>query len=887
MRYDLQAGQRIDGKYVVKHLLGQGGMGAVYLVHHEVLAVDRALKVIAVDIGAVDGDDDEAAEEAKALKEMLERFNRETKTLARFAHPNIIYATDGGTIHTTVTLRTGKPQELSYPYLVMEYFAGDDGKRWAVSNNPSLERIRQVCLQLAEGLACAHGAGVLHRDLKPQNIIIGANDTAKILDFGLAKDESASRQLTQTGSSLGTLAYLAPEYLSANTRGRRHTQLTDLWGLGCIFYFLLTHRGVHPHLSDEGELQFYHRVMKGEYEPVETFRTDISAEFARVVSGLLEKDPLKRTATAQAVVAQLQAITAVSDASRPAFVPPRHRRMTQLARHTPTESFTGSAGGTVGAGAVGAAGAARAAGAHASSGELLFSDPSPGSSGGERSPVFQSCSAQGPAAGDNSLVDLPSLPQAGLPSLLRVDVPTIDGRKRALPSDSAVDREMAAMAQAFDPSRSASSQQAAPRSTGEPGQHTLMRMLTAEVDGNANGHMVQVAAVAPAAVQSVSEEYRDEDKPTPSQMSVVLPPPTFSPATRASPRETQAKKSVVLPAAIAGSLALLGLVVMLTLDFGSSDKPQVASAAGGDKLAASPDDEKRRIDAENEMRSLQDEQRRKSAEEKQRQALLAAAMANPRLGAPQTPEAAPSEALPDAPFPQPVAAPPQVAQGTGQRPSNSGSHATSAPAAAPTPSPSPSPDASSPWGRYGNRTTNTGATTTGAAATTASAAPDSRRNGVRVPVRVNADLVSSPAGPVIALVTQQTDIGDVTIPAGTEIHGTTSGSSGTRLFVTFTTAIVGGKNVSLSGSALGLDGKAGIPGNPSGADGTDVLAGAASATVSALGGAAAVAVGGGVPGAAIQGATSPAAGNTSRINTSQTMVSTKRGARFLIYINGR
>ena len=165
MRYDLQAGQRIDGKYVVKHLLGQGGMGAVYLVHHEVLGVDRALKVIAVDLGAADGNDDEAAEEAKALKEMLDRFNRETKTLARFAHPNIIYATDGGTIHTTVTLRTGKPQDLSYPYLVMEYFAGEDGKRWAVANNPSLERIRQVCLQLAEGLAGAPRAGVWHRDL--------------------------------------------------------------------------------------------------------------------------------------------------------------------------------------------------------------------------------------------------------------------------------------------------------------------------------------------------------------------------------------------------------------------------------------------------------------------------------------------------------------------------------------------------------------------------------------------------------------------------------------------------------------------------------------------------------------------------------------------------
>jgi|GEM_PF-2428033 len=882
MRYDLQAGQRIDGKYVVKHLLGQGGMGAVYLVHHEVLGVDRALKVIAVDLGAADGDDDEAAEEAKALKEMLDRFNRETKTLARFAHPNIIYATDGGTIHTTVTLRTGKPQDLSYPYLVMEYFAGEDGKRWAVSNNPSLERIRQVCLQLAEGLACAHGAGVLHRDLKPQNIIIGANDTAKILDFGLAKDESASRQLTQTGSSLGTLAYLAPEYMSANTRGRRHTQLTDLWGLGCIFYFLLTHRGVHPHHPDEGELQFYHRVMKGESEPVETFRTDISAEFARVVSGLLEKDPSKRTATAQAVAAQLQAITTVSDASRPPFVPPRHRRMNQQAKLAPTESITGSAGSP--GDAVGGAGS------DDSSGDLLFSDPGQAGepSRGEQSPVFQSGSARAPGAGDNSLVDLPSLPQAGLPSLLRVDVPTIDGRKRVLASDSAVDREMAAMAQAFDPSRSASSQQAAPRSTGEPGQHTLMRMLTAEVDGNANGHMAQVAAVAPAAVQSASEEYRDEDKPTPSQMSVVLPPPTFSPATRASPRETQAKKSVVLPAAIAGSLALLGLVVMLTLDFGSSDKPQVASAAGGDKLVASPDDEKRRIDAENEMRSLQDEQRRKSAEEKQRQALLAAAMANPRLGQAQPPEA-PTDALPDAPFPQPVASPATpAAPAAGSRAphggsGSGGSQAASAPAPA---APVPTPDAS-PWGRYGSRTTNTGATTTGGAATTTSADSDSRRAGTRIPVRVNADLVSSPAGPVIALVTQQTSIGDVTIPAGTEIHGTTSGSSGTRLFVTFTTAIIGGKNVPLSGSALGLDGKAGIPGNPSGADGTDVLAGAASATVSALGGAAAVAVGGGVPGAAIQGATSPAAGNTSRINTSQTIVSTKRGARFLIYINGR
>jgi serine/threonine protein kinase len=888
MQLDLQIGSRIDGKYIVKHMIGKGGMGAVYLVHHEVLGVDRALKIIAMDIGAIDGDDEEAAYNARLLKETLDRFNRETKTLARFAHKNIIYATDGGTIHTTQVTRSGK-HDISYPYLVMEYVEGLDGKNWTLTNNPSLERIRSVCIQLAEGVACAHSANVLHRDLKPQNIIITADDTAKILDFGLAKDDQATSNLTQTGSSLGTLAFTAPEYMSASTRRRRHTPQTDIWGLGCCFYYFLTHTHVHPTTRDEDDMVFLQRIMSGQHVDVEMLRNDMSPEFADVINGMLQIDPAKRTASAALVVEQLRSLSTLHDDTQTPFVSPRARRAavaatptTALPQNQPTsddELLFSSAPGD----------SSRRSSSGASSGNGVFTSKAPSSS-----------------STDASLVDVPPLPAVGFASRVQPSAQT----RQSPPSPASMAAEMDGLAAAFGAaakaavpnddfaelnqlnaelenpapydgvgelqriahlaaSNDAKSSAAPPAPKRDPGEKTLLAMLTAEADGSP----AAVIGAAPAAQAPPTQaqtkppsDYVDEDKPTPSQLSIVKPPPRYEvAATRPSPKELAAKKTMVLPAAIAAAIAFLGIAVFATFSLGGEAPKDATPPPDTTKIAA---DEKAASDAAKEMKALEDERRKAAADEKQRQAIVAAALANRPQVETQALPPPPTEALP------PPAAAPVAPSGT----KTSAPRPTQATGAAP----AAAPASSSPWNRFGTYASTAGSTAAGSAPATAQSG-GSRRAGTRIPVRVAVDLTSSPSGPVIAVVTQATDIGDMTLPAGTEIHGTTGGAQGTRLMINFTSAILNGANVSISGTALGTDGKAGVPGTPSGADGTDIAAGAANATVAALGAAATAAVGG-VPGAAVAGATSPAASNTNRINTTQTTVSTKRGARFLVYV---
>jgi hypothetical protein len=595
------------------------------------------------------------------------------------------------------------------------------------------------------------------------------------------------------------------------------------------------------------------------------------------VHSMLQKDPAQRIQSVVDVAQQLRALPRTTDPSQPPFVPPRARRAAAAAANIavqPTSIVPRDENGS----------------------ELLFSNDGRGQSAhgsgqGSASPVFAASAAR-----ENSVSSIP-LPEAGFSTKVE-SARTSNQRPPAQPAgapaaasvavspvvaSAEVAQEFAALAaDGFNldalPSTPPSKQPWVPAHRGEPGQQTMMRMLDAEL--NAEPVRDAMAAALPAAVApsssnpaaaTASTDYHDEDRPTPSQRSVVLPPPTFqAAATRASPKEVQAKKSMLMPAAIAGSLAVIGFVVITTFELPKSSGAPVTGGQGAVMTAEESAAEKAKAEAAREMKALEDERRKAEAEEKQRQALLAAAMANPR-------PAPVVEALPEPPS-EPL--PPVEAT----RPAPRLASSSTRPAAGPAPAPAPAPVDNSPWGRFGSRTSNTGATVGASSPTAASSSSSGRRAGTRIPVRVNNVLVSSPAGPVIATVTQTTSVGDITLPAGTEIHGTTSGAAGTRLLVTFTTAIVGGKNIPLSGTALGLDGQSGIPAVPSGADGTDVVAGAAAATVNALGAAAAEAVGG-VPGAAIEGASSPAAGNTSRINTSRTTVSTKRGVRFLIYVN--
>jgi eukaryotic-like serine/threonine-protein kinase len=213
-------GQRV-GPYEVVEILGQGGMGIVYLAHDTRLARKTALKAI------LPGAEDDAIP--------LERLRREARVLASLSHPNL--ATVFGLEESYGTL-----------FLAMEYIEGKSlSKRLGRSAMPISEAL-YCCEQIAAGLEAAHEAGVIHRDLKPSNVMFTTEGTVKILDFGLARElqdkalgpagDSRTLTLTQEGSLIGTPAYMSPEQARRDPLDRR----TDIFSFGCILFRCLVGR---------------------------------------------------------------------------------------------------------------------------------------------------------------------------------------------------------------------------------------------------------------------------------------------------------------------------------------------------------------------------------------------------------------------------------------------------------------------------------------------------------------------------------------------------------------------------------------------------------------------------------------------------------------------
>ena len=209
----LAPGDVLANRYRIERLLGRGGMGAVYLAHDEVLDDTVALKVIAAAFAA-----DETA--------LVERFRREAAAARKVGSPAVIRIHDLG---------EARPGLL---YLSMEYFPGRTlaeviTTRGLVPIADCLDYLTQICT----GLAAAHDAGVIHRDLKPQNVLVGERNAVKLIDFGLAKATTGAG-LTGTGMLLGTPHYMSPEQV----RGKNVDAASDLYSLGALAYHLVCGR---------------------------------------------------------------------------------------------------------------------------------------------------------------------------------------------------------------------------------------------------------------------------------------------------------------------------------------------------------------------------------------------------------------------------------------------------------------------------------------------------------------------------------------------------------------------------------------------------------------------------------------------------------------------
>jgi serine/threonine-protein kinase len=261
------------GPYRVIDYVGAGGMGTVYRVSHRSTGRIAAAKVMGSSAGA---------------PRSLERFRNEARILQALAHPSIAAMYDFLDVNGS-------------PCLVMEYVDGDtiDHRLRTQGPLPLPEAIR-VFTALVDAVGYIHQRGIIHRDLKTNNVKIDSQGAVKLLDFGIATAEGAPR-LTSTGNVVGTLMSLAPEQL----RTGRAEPRSDIWALGILFYEMLTAR---PPFTGEAPGILSERIMRGSYTPASELRPDLPRDVDRIIARCLRVRPEDRYATAEALLTELRAL---------------------------------------------------------------------------------------------------------------------------------------------------------------------------------------------------------------------------------------------------------------------------------------------------------------------------------------------------------------------------------------------------------------------------------------------------------------------------------------------------------------------------------------------------------------------------------------------------
>jgi serine/threonine-protein kinase len=275
-------GDVIDERYELVGLVGSGGMSSVYKAHDQLLERNVALKVLHPHYG------DDA--------EYVERFRREARAVAQLSHPNIVTVIDRG-------------EADGHQFIVFELIDGENLKELIGRTGPlPVERAVELAVAVAAGLTFAHEHGLVHRDVKPQNVLLNGDGEAKVTDFGIARSLDVERGMTQTGTVLGSSSYLSPEQAS----GKPVTVATDVYSLGVVLYELLTAEVPFP-----GD-NFVAVAMKHLNEPPPDIlerRPDVPLRLAAALERALEKDPAHRFPTMEEFAAELQASIAAAGSS--------------------------------------------------------------------------------------------------------------------------------------------------------------------------------------------------------------------------------------------------------------------------------------------------------------------------------------------------------------------------------------------------------------------------------------------------------------------------------------------------------------------------------------------------------------------------------------------
>jgi eukaryotic-like serine/threonine-protein kinase len=267
---DTLIGTVFDGRYRIVRKLGAGGMADVYLAEDQELGRQVAIKIL---------NDRHAVDDS-----FIERFRREAKNAAGLSHPNIVSIYDRGEAEGTY-------------YIAMEFLDGRSLKELIVGRGPAPIKVAiDYARNILAALAAAHKQGIVHRDIKPHNVLIGAEGRLKVTDFGIAR--SGASQMTEVGSIIGTAQYLSPE----QARGAPVDQTSDLYSVGVVLYEMLT--GQVPFTGDT-PLEIAMKHLSEVPRPPSELRPEIPHDLDSVVLRALAKDPSERYQSAEEMDADL------------------------------------------------------------------------------------------------------------------------------------------------------------------------------------------------------------------------------------------------------------------------------------------------------------------------------------------------------------------------------------------------------------------------------------------------------------------------------------------------------------------------------------------------------------------------------------------------------
>jgi serine/threonine protein kinase len=267
------------GHYELVKMLGTGSAGEVYRAQDKNLGRTVAIKLLTEQTASLD-------------TELRRRFVQEAKAASALNHPNILTVFEAG-------------QYQGLDYMVMEYVEGQTLREYLKKGKPSFSNLLNIAIQMCVALESAHAANIIHRDIKPDNIMIRKDGLVKLLDFGLAKIKDKQNQAatsTKPGTLLGTVGYMSPEQAQCepNTDAR-----TDIFSLGAVFYEMAT--GIAP-FHQANHIDTLYAILKSDPKPFEPSQ-EIPEELQQIILKALAKEPIDRYQSAKEMLVELRRLS--------------------------------------------------------------------------------------------------------------------------------------------------------------------------------------------------------------------------------------------------------------------------------------------------------------------------------------------------------------------------------------------------------------------------------------------------------------------------------------------------------------------------------------------------------------------------------------------------